>query len=79
MKIYKGTILSINENDDVFQYLVEDKGKIVFVGNDLPEKFKGYPAIDLENKALIPAFVDNILHHFQHFMLDLTLWTLNPI
>ena len=62
MKIYKGSILSINNNDDVFQYLVEDNGKIVFVGNDLPEKFKGYFTIDLGNKALIPTFVDTHQH-----------------
>ena len=62
MKIYKGSILSINNNDDVFQYLVEDNGKIVFVGNDLPEKFKEYSTIDLGNKALIPAFVDTHQH-----------------
>lgn len=37
MKCYKGNILSVNKNDDVFKYLVEDKGRIVYVGNELPK------------------------------------------
>lgn len=27
MKIYKGTILSVNDKDEVFNYLVEDGGR----------------------------------------------------
>ena len=33
MKIYKGNILTVNKTDDVAKYLIEDKGKIVFVGD----------------------------------------------
>ena len=38
MKVYKGNILTVNANDDVAKYLVEDKGRIAYVGNELPEK-----------------------------------------
>lgn len=62
MKCYKGAILSVNANDDVFSYLVEDKGKIVYVGNELPSRFSGAELVDLDGKALIPAFVDTHQH-----------------
>ena len=62
MKIYKGNILTVNKEDDVAGYLVEDNGRIAFVGNELPEKYKGSDMIDLGEKALIPAFVDTHQH-----------------
>ena len=62
MKIYKGQILSVNKNDDVFNYLVEEKGRIVFVGNELPEEFDNYEVVDLGEKCLIPSFVDTHQH-----------------
>lgn len=62
MKCYKGAILSVNANDEVFNYLVEDKGKIIFVGNELPQEFSGAEFVDLGEHALIPAFVDTHQH-----------------
>ena len=68
MKIYKGNILTVNKTDDVVKYLIEDKGKIVFVGDELPEKFASKDVIDLGGKALIPAFCDTH-QHFASFSL----------
>ena len=68
MKIYKGNILSVNENNDVFQYLVEDNGKIVYVGNELPGKYDGGELIELGNKSLVPTFCDTH-QHFASFSL----------
>lgn len=62
MKCYKGNILSVNQNNDVFQYLVENNGVIEYVGNTLPEKYKNAITVDLGDKALIPAFVDTHQH-----------------
>ena len=62
MIVYKGNILSVNSNDDVFKYLVEDKGIIRFVGNSLPSVYENKKIIDLGTKALIPAFVDTHQH-----------------
>ncbi len=62
MKIYKGNILTVNKSDDVNRYLVEDKGRIVFVGDDLPEKYVSGEMIDLGEKALIPSFCDTHQH-----------------
>ena len=62
MKCYKGSILSVNAHDEVFNYLVEDNGRIIFVGNDLPSHFKNAECVDLGLKALIPSFVDSHQH-----------------
>ena len=62
MKCYKGTILSVNTNDDVFKYLVEDQGKIVYVGNVLPAQYDGAEVVELGERALIPSFVDTHQH-----------------
>ena len=62
MKVYHGSILSVDKNNDVFQYLVENRGRIVFVGNELPTKYGRAERIDLGSRALIPPFVDTHQH-----------------
>lgn len=62
MKCYKGNIVTVNQRDEVFKYLVEDKGRIVFVGNELPMEYQKAKRINLGNRALIPAFVDTHQH-----------------
>lgn len=62
MKCYKGNILTVNETDDVVQYLVEADGRIVYVGDELPEKYACAERIDLGSRAMIPAFVDTHQH-----------------
>ena len=62
MKCYKGTILSVDACDGVYRYLVEDKGQILYVGNDLPSEYNKAEVIDLTGKAIVPAFVDTHQH-----------------
>ncbi|MDO4978289.1 MAG: amidohydrolase family protein [Eubacteriales bacterium] len=62
MRCYEGTIITVNENNDVYRYLVEDKGKILFVGNELPKKFKNVKTLHLGKRALLPSFVDTHQH-----------------
>lgn len=62
MKCYCGTIITVDQNDNVYKYLVEDKGKIVYVGNELPEQYKNAEMVDLKDKALIPSFCDTHQH-----------------
>lgn len=62
MKCFKGNILSVNQNNEVFKYLVEDSGVIKFVGDVLPEQYNNAEMIDIGTKALIPAFVDTHQH-----------------
>lgn len=68
MQIYKGNILTVNKNDDVFNYLVEDGGIILFTGNELPEEYNNYSITDLGGRALIPSFADTH-QHFASFSL----------
>lgn len=62
MKVYEGSILTVNENDDVARYLVEDGGRIVFVGNELPERYERGEHVELGSRALCPSFVDTHEH-----------------
>lgn len=62
MKIYEGNILSCDTNDNVYRFLVEDNGRILFVGEKLPEKYNNAERILLGEKALIPAFGDSHIH-----------------
>ena len=62
MKCYKGNILSLNESNDIYKYLVENNGIIEFVGHTLPDEYHHIEMIDLGEQALIPSFVDTHQH-----------------
>lgn len=62
MRCYKGSILTVNQSNDVFNYLVEDNGKIIYVGNELPKEYQKAEMIDLKEKSLVPSFVDTHQH-----------------
>lgn len=62
MRVYKGNILTVDGQDSVRKYLVEDAGRIVFTGDTLPEAYASAPVTDLGDKALIPSFVDSHQH-----------------
>lgn len=62
MKCFEGAIITVNSNDDVVRYLVEDKGKIVYVGNELPKEYEDVERIRLGERALLPSFVDTHQH-----------------
>lgn len=62
MKIYKGTIITCDKDDTVAGYLVEDNGEILFVGDELDDKYLGHEIIDIKDKAIIPTFVDSHIH-----------------
>lgn len=62
MKCFKGNILTVNSKNEVYKYLVEDKGRIIYVGNTLPEQYKDSKMVNIGDRALIPAFVDTHQH-----------------
>ena len=62
MKCFHGNILSVDPQDGVYQYLVEDQGHIVYVGDHLPGKYRPIPQVELGEKALVPAFADTHQH-----------------
>ncbi|MCF8054124.1 MAG: amidohydrolase [Deltaproteobacteria bacterium] len=63
MQIFKGAIVTCDQGGAVYQYLVEDGGRIIFVGDELPEPWSSQGNIvDLGEKALLPAFGDGHIH-----------------
>lgn len=62
MRVYEGTILTCDREDHVYRYLATDCGRILHVGNDLPEKYAKAPRTVLGDRALIPAFADTHIH-----------------
>jgi len=62
MKAYHGTIISCDKNNTIYQYLVEDLGRIVFVGNELPKQYENAQIFNLGKRALIPSFGESHLH-----------------
>ena len=65
MKIYRGTILTLDHRNTIASTLVEDKGRIVYVGNLRPRQFRfnrKAEEIVLGDRVLIPSFVDSHIH-----------------
>ncbi len=63
MRVFHGSIITCDGNNSVYKYLVEDKGRILFTGDDLPEKYsKSKNKIVLGERALLPSFGDGHLH-----------------
>ena len=62
MKVYEGAVLTCNAENKVCRYLVEEGGKIVYIGDELPEKYAGAEKTELGEKALIPSFTDSHIH-----------------
>ncbi len=72
MTIYHSNIITCDDSNNQYSYLVEDQGKILFTGNSLPAEFKSPSIVELGKKALLPAFGDGHMH-FSSFSL------LNPL
>ncbi len=62
MKTYEGAIISCDRKDHVYKYLVEDEGRILSVGDDLPPAYQGAPREILGERSLLPCFGDTHLH-----------------
>jgi len=63
MNIFHGKVISLDDKDRIYEYLVEDRGRIVFLGDDLPPEYSnGKPHVELGERVLIPAFGDGHLH-----------------
>ncbi len=63
MNIYHGKIITVDSQNNIYQYLVEDQGKILHVGNTLPPEYhQNGSNIELGERVLIPAFGDGHLH-----------------
>ncbi len=61
-KVYEGTIITVDQEDRVCKFLVEDQGRIVYVGNTLPLEFRKEERVQLGKRCLLPSFADTHLH-----------------
>lgn len=61
-KVYNGTILTVDKDDSTVKYLVTEGERIVFTGNELPQKYAACETVELGGQVLIPAFVDTHQH-----------------
>jgi predicted amidohydrolase YtcJ len=62
MKVYEGSILTCDASDSVCRYLVEDGGKILWTGNQLPAQYENSSRVNLDGGALVPSFADSHIH-----------------
>ncbi len=63
MRIYHGKILSLDKDNNVYTYLVEDKGCIIYLGDSLPIEYaKNDSIMELGNRTLLPSFGDGHMH-----------------
>lgn len=72
MTVFEGRIITADENNDIYRYLVEDGGIIVYVGNKLPAEYAGCPVKKVAG-ALMPTFADAHGHFSSYAMLATTL------
>jgi len=63
MQIFKNAnFLSMDKQNQSFNILIEDQGKICFLGNEIPKKYLGHKATDLSGLTVLPGFGDTHLH-----------------
>lgn len=63
MRTYHGKIISLDANNNIHNYLVEDRGRIIHVGDTLPPEYaQNGSIIELGTQALLPSFGDGHLH-----------------
>jgi len=70
MKTYEGAIISCDRENHVYRYLVEDKGRIRYAGDELPAAYQGAPREVLGERALLPCFGDTHLHFMSHALFN---------
>lgn len=57
-----GRFLSCEEENRTFSVLVEDRGKILFTGEELPPEYASIPKVDMAGRCVVPAFADTHMH-----------------
>ncbi|MBU1168923.1 MAG: amidohydrolase [Proteobacteria bacterium] len=63
MRIYHGKIICLDKENTICNYLVEDQGRIIHLGDSLPSGFSNNtPVVELGKRVLIPSFGDAHMH-----------------
>jgi predicted amidohydrolase YtcJ len=68
MQILEGHVVTCDREKQVCRYLVEEKGKIKYVGDTLPESYPKEDIVHLGEKSVLPAFVDSHIHFASYAM-----------
>ena len=68
MRILEGSVITCDKDKRVCRYLVEDKGKITYVGDTLPDRLPRAQIVKLGEKSVLPPFVDNHIHFASYAM-----------
>ncbi len=72
MTVFKnGKFVSCEEQNCFFNVLVEDKGRIVYTGNQVPAKYSSWQTIDMKGKCVTPCFGDTHFHFISTCFLPL--------
>ena len=66
MKVYEGSIITCDAAGSVRRFLVEDRGVISYVGDELPARCAAAPRASLGKGSLAPAFADTHIHYMSH-------------
>ena len=66
MTVYEGTIITCDGKGSVARYLVEDLGRILYVGDAIPAAYEAIPRHSLGEGALCPAFADTHIHFMSY-------------
>jgi predicted amidohydrolase YtcJ len=66
MQVFEGTIIVGDAAATRARFLVEDKGRVAFVGNELPAAYRAAPRTGLSGGALLPALWDTHVHFMSH-------------
>ena len=72
-----GSFVSCDDKKSNFSNLITERGKIIFTGNTIPDKYNGIKQIDLGGKLVLPSFFDTHIHFssFSYFNRGLDLRT----
>jgi predicted amidohydrolase YtcJ len=62
------TFLSCEDKNQIHRVLVEDQGKIIHLGDSIPEMYSHATRHDLDGMCVVPAFADTHIH-FESFSL----------
>ena len=63
MRVFNNAeFISCEGENRIFKVLVEEKGRIIFTGDELPDEFAPCESVDLQNRTVIPAFGDSHIH-----------------
>jgi predicted amidohydrolase YtcJ len=74
MTVFKNAhCISCEPENREFSVLVEDKGRIIHCGNEVPAAYTACPAVDMGGKTVVPAFADTHIHFASHSLFESTL------